>query len=76
MHPWYGQWLILGAAQRGRWGMYAWWFGTLILGLYAVDGVSAAVLPLWVLVLLTVAYLAIPVFIALRVPRDASPAQS
>jgi hypothetical protein len=70
VHPWYAEWLIAGIAQGGRWRAYIWWFGALIMGLYAVDGISGQALPGWVLVVLTVTYLAVPTLIALRSPRD------
>jgi Glycosyltransferase family 87 len=69
MHPWYGEWLMPAVAGRGAWAAYAWWLGVLLLGLYVADGVSAAALRTWVLVAITLAYLAIPVVMAVRAAR-------
>jgi hypothetical protein len=76
VHPWYGQWLIAGIARRDRWGTYIWWLAAALIGLYAVDSVSAAALPAWALIALTCGYLLVPIGIALLARREEKPAQT
>jgi hypothetical protein len=64
MHPWYGQWLLPAVAGGGRWATYAWWYGALLAGIYALDGVAATASAHWVPVTLCLAFLIIPVMVA------------
>ncbi|MBC5827403.1 MAG: DUF2029 domain-containing protein, partial [Candidatus Eremiobacteraeota bacterium] len=67
IHPWYLLWLLPAAAGRGRWAVYAWWFGLLIVLRYALDATHLAGQAPWgtaALVALTIAYLTLPVAVA------------
>jgi len=66
IHPWYLLMLTPAAAGRGRWASYAWWFCALIPLRYALEGVAAV--PAFVLVGLTIVFLAAPVVIAVYGP--------
>jgi len=66
MHPWYGEWILPAVASGGAWGTYAWWYGALLLGIYALDGIAAPASVFWVPVAACVAFLAVPPIIALR----------
>jgi hypothetical protein len=66
MHPWYGEWLLPAVASGGAWGAYAWWYGALLLGIYALDGVAAPASVFWAPVAACVVFLAVPAIIALR----------
>jgi len=66
IHPWYLLMLTPAAAGRGRWASYAWWFCALIPLRYALEGVAAV--PTFVLVGLTIVFLAGPVVIAVCGP--------
>jgi hypothetical protein len=72
MHPWYGQWLLPAIAVGGRWATYAWWYGALLLGIYALDGIAATASAPWVPVTLCLAFLIVPVIVA-RSPRAIPP---
>jgi hypothetical protein len=66
MHPWYGEWILPAVASGGAWGTYAWWYGALLLGIYALDGIAAPASVFWVPVAACVVFLAVPPIIALR----------
>jgi hypothetical protein len=66
MHPWYGEWILPAVSSGGAWGAYAWWYGALLLGIYALDGVAAPASVFWAPVAACVVFLAVPPIIALR----------
>jgi hypothetical protein len=70
MHPWYGLWLAPAVACGGRWAEYAWWFGVFVFGCYTVDTISGW-MPTWLPIAATVAYLVVPIVIALRSKKAA-----
>jgi hypothetical protein len=72
MHPWYGQWVLPAVASGGRWATYAWWYGALLVGIYALDGVAATASAPWVPVTLCLVFLIVPVIIA-RYQRVVNP---
>jgi hypothetical protein len=65
LHPWYGQWLLPAAASGGAWGVYAWWYGALLLGVYVLDGVAAPASVFWAPIAACVVFLAAPPLIVL-----------
>lgn len=71
MHPWYGQWLLPAVAGGGRWAAYAWWYGALLAGIYALDGVAMTASAPWVPVTLCLAFLIVPVIVARSQPAAA-----
>lgn len=60
MHPWYGEWLVPAVASGGAWGVYAWWYAALLLGVYVLDGIAAPASLFWVPVAACVAFLVVP----------------
>lgn len=73
IHPWYALWTQPSAIDRGRWGVYAWWFGTFVFLRYALDGIAPSDLGAGytpVLAALTVVMLVAPLVIALRDTRS------
>jgi hypothetical protein len=60
MHPWYGEWLLPAVASGGAWGVYAWWYGALLLGIYVLDGIAAPASVFWAPVAACVLFLAAP----------------
>lgn len=75
MHPWYGQWLLPAVSSGGSWGVYAWWYGALLLGIYALDGIAAPASVVWVPVAACVIFLSVPPIIVFnrRKQRTALP---
>lgn len=68
MDPWYLVWLSPAVAASGRWAIFAWWFCSLILLRYVLDVVARPQAPVPLLFAITIAYLAIPVALALAKP--------
>ena len=69
IHPWYVLWVAPACAGRGRWSMFAWWFGVFAFLRYALDEVAPADAgPVYtpLLAALTVAMIAVPALICLR----------
>jgi hypothetical protein len=65
MHPWYGQWLLPAVSSGGAWGVYAWWYGALLLGIYVLDGVAAPASVFWAPIAACVVFLVVPPIIVL-----------
>ncbi|HEY5094914.1 MAG TPA: glycosyltransferase 87 family protein [Candidatus Eremiobacteraceae bacterium] len=63
MHPWYGLWVLPATASGGAWGVYAWWYGALLLGVYVLDGIAAPASLFWVPIAACVVFLAVPVIV-------------
>jgi hypothetical protein len=74
MDPWYLVWLSPALAAGRRWATFAWWFCTLILLRYVLDVVARPQAPVPLLFAITIAYLAIPVAVALTRPKQAEAA--
>ncbi len=70
MHPWYGQWLLPAVAVGGRWASYAWWYGALVVGIYALDGVAMPASAPWVPVGACLLFLCIPIAVARLAPQN------
>jgi len=69
IHTWYVVWISPAAADRGRWSVYAWWFGVFAFGRYALDELApreAGPAYTALLAALTVVMLAAPVVLGLR----------
>jgi hypothetical protein len=69
MHPWYGQWLLPAVASGGAWGVYAWWYGALLLGVYVLDGIAAPASVFWAPIAACIVFLVVPPIIVLSQRR-------
>jgi hypothetical protein len=69
IHPWYVVWMTPAAADRGRWSIYAWWFGVFAFARYALDELApseAGTSYTGLLAVLTVIMLGAPIVLCLR----------